>query len=467
MEPLPNTVVNSSVRKVLPSRGIRSFIDSLPLPTKGRDCWYDQQVLGLHLRVTPSGVKTWTWSYRNPNPRKYVIGKWPRVNEEVARKKAQLAQRDLDLNGIDPVDAKKARRAATEKARGIRRAHRRNGGSTTPEGTFSAIFEAYTDSFAREVKKGERSQITLDEVKRIINKEAATWMDRPMASITDDDVFVAMDAIRQRGAVVAANRFLSWTKAVWAWAVAHRRLVDANGNTVKVSPLLGLKKLEKEAARTRVLRRDEIGLFWQATETLDQPWRGFFRLLLLSGQRLNELAQAEWREIDGRVWKVPAHRVGNKNGEAHIVHLSEAALKVLADLPKSNSNYIFSIDGERPLSGFNRAKDRLDNAMMIAGDLPFSKEGYKNPFESNPKELTAYGGFTLHDLRRSAATGIGELGFPPHIVDLVLAHKLGGIAGRYNHAQLDEQRDKALETWGRQVMAWVSDGQSNVVVAFG
>jgi integrase len=462
MESPANTVVKPTGRRTLPARGVRQFINSIRPPVTGRDVYYDSVIRGLCLRVSPSGNKSWLWQYRNPAPKKFTIGKWPRINEETARRLAQLAQRDLDLSNVDPLDAKRKRREAAEKARTARRTHRHNGTGTAPTGTFRAVFEAYVADFTREVAKGERSQITLDELKRIINKEAASWMDRPMASITDDDVFVAMDAIRQRGAVVAANRFLAWAKAIWVWAVAHRRLVDANGQTVKVSPLVGLKKLEKEVERKRVLRHKEIVLFWRASETFEQPWKSFFHALLLTGQRLNEVAQAEWKEIDGRVWKVPAHRVGNKNGEAHIVHLSEAALKVLADLPKTGK-YIFSVDGERPISGFNRAKVRLDNAMLAVAGLPPSKDGYKSPFETNPQELESFGSFTFHDLRRSCATGLGELKFPPHVVDIILNHRLRGVGARYNHAALEEECSRALELWGTQLLSWVDSQPSNVV----
>jgi integrase len=450
--------MGTTIRKTLPSRGVKAFVESIPLPATGRDSWYDPAVLGLYLRVTPKGVKTWTWGYRNPTPRKLVIGKWPRVDQDAARRLAQIAQRELDLAGTDPTDAKKARRKAAETAMTARRAHRRH---TAPEGTLRTIFGLYIQDFQREVAKGAKSQVTLDELRRIIGKEMADLMDLPMAEITDDMIWRIMDGIRARGAMVSANRFLAWAKSLWGWAIAHRRLVDAAGQTIKTNPLAGLRKLEKEKPRERFLHRDEVILFWRATETLEPVWRGFFRLLLLTGQRLSELQLAEWKEFDGHVWRVPGHRVGRKNHGAHAVYLSDAAMEVLADLPRTSGPYVFSLDGERPIASVDDAKERLDTAMLAAAGLPGKK--YTNPFVSDPRDLTAYGSFTSHDLRRTAATHMGELRIAPHVIELALGHKLPGVMGTYNRAALEEECAKALTTWANQIIAWTSGEPSNVL----
>ena len=156
------------------------------------------------------------------------------------------------------------------------------------------------------------------------------------------------------------------------------------------------------------------------------------------------------------VWVIPRHKV--KNARAHEVHLSEAAVAVIQSLPRVGEGLIFTTTGEAAVSGFSRAKRRLDardgeGAAQISsssGRRCWVSEGDRvAPGKPLPIEIPDW---TLHDLRRTAATGMARLSFPPHVVDKVLNHMSGtirGVAAVYNRFEYLDERRAALEAWGR------------------
>lgn len=153
-------------------------------------------------------------------------------------------------------------------------------------------------------------------------------------------------------------------------------------------------------------------------------------------------------EVSGALWTIPSARV--KNTDEHTVPLSEAALAVLAGVEriKGKAGLIFTTNGKTPVSGFTRAKERLDAEITKLADG-----------EAIPA-------FTLHDLRRTAATGMAGLGFPPHVVEAVLNHRSGtrrGVAGVYNRFSYAEEKAAALEAWGRRVLSLVEGKPGNVL----
>ena len=156
------------------------------------------------------------------------------------------------------------------------------------------------------------------------------------------------------------------------------------------------------------------------------------KLLILTGQRLNEVATAPWSEfdLDKAVWKLPGSRT--KNGRAHVVHLSQTAIGILNHLPKiDGSDWLLTTTGTTPISGFSKAKKKLD---VISG----------------------ISDWTFHDLRRSFATHVTEtLGYSPVVVDKILNHVSGsvkGVAAIYQRGEYLEERKIALEKWDTFVL---------------
>src|SRR4029077_19722453 len=160
------------------------------------------------------------------------------------------------------------------------------------------------------------------------------------------------------------------------------------------NPVANVDKVVKEIARDRVLEDDEIVAFWAACGELDWPFGPLYKLLLVTAQRRDEVAGMKWDEIDlkKRVWIIPRERA--KNDRAHEVHLSDLAIEIIEGVQQS-SPLLFTTNGERHVSGYSRSKTTLDRHMGIDD-------------------------WILHDLRRTAATGMAKLNIPPHVVDKIL-----------------------------------------------
>jgi integrase len=182
--------------------------------------------------------------------------------------------------------------------------------------------------------------------------------------------------------------------------------------------------------------------------------------LLLTAQRRDEVARMEWPEIDlaKRTWNIPRHKV--KNDRAHEVHLSAAAIEILESLPRLGDGLVFTVTGTTAVSGFSRAKRRLDAAMVKARrralDLPENDAELRKRLgmpagKPLPVEIPDW---ILHDLRRTAATGMARLNIPPHVVDKILNHVSGtirGVAAVYNRFEYLDERRRALDAWGGYV----------------
>jgi integrase len=196
-----------------------------------------------------------------------------------------------------------------------------------------------------------------------------------------------------------------------------------------------------------------------------------FKLLLLTAQRRDEVGGMEWSEIEPlykRVWTNPRDKA--KNDRRHEVHLSELTIEIIRELPRMSlskadgvgsepSSYLFTTNGERPVSGFSKAKRRLDEYMMQLLGAGIEETG-------NDPQGAEIEGWILHDLRRTAATRMAGLNIAPHVVDRILNHVSGtirGVATVYNRHAYLEERKAALEAWGRHVESLVRPGPTNVV----
>jgi integrase len=201
----------------------------------------------------------------------------------------------------------------------------------------------------------------------------------------------------------------------------------------------------KADGRNRVLSDGEIAKFWAATETLPQMFGAALKLLLLTGQRREEVGQMTWSELnaDFSLWSLSGARTKNKL--PHVVPLPPAAREIIAGVIRISDTYVFpSNTGVTPISGWSKCKSQLDQAM---GDgVP--------PWR-------------VHDLRRTCVTGMAEIGVRPDVIELVVNHRSGhrgGIAGVYNKAEMMPERRAALEAWERRVVEIVEGKAADNVV---
>ena len=197
---------------------------------------------------------------------------------------------------------------------------------------------------------------------------------------------------------------------------------------IEVSPCAGIRAPAAETSRDRVLSDDELRAVWRAADALETPYDGFIKLLILTGARRSEVAGMMWREIDfdAKLWTLPAARA--KNATEYQIPLSDSAVQILRALPRiADSDLVFTLSGRVPIRGFHNVKTRIDD-LMPAGPS-----------------------WTLHDFRRTFASGCARLGIAVHVVEAALNHRSGsirGIAAVYNRYSYDTEKRAALKFGG-------------------
>jgi integrase len=382
----------------------KSAVDALKAASKDTVYW-DAGLPGFGVKVTPRSRKVFVVLYRiggaGSRLRKYTIGPYGRVTLQMARAEAQkvLAAR---LEGRDP---------ATEKRESKRRM------------TADRVDDLIEVFIVQHVSKTRKAA----EISRLLRREVVSrWGNRCVHAIGKRDIVELASEIAQRGTPMAANTLLKVIKTFLNWCVG-RAVIDA-------SPAEGVPLPGKEVARDRVLTNNELASVIRAARQIGGAYGGIVEMLALTGQRREEVAQMVGDEIDfnSRTWTLPGSRT--KNGKPHIVHLSEACIKLIKRASRLGS-YVFSISGVKPFQNFTNAKRALD-------------------------ELSGVTGWRLHDLRRTCVSGMAGLGVPPHVADKILNHQSGtisGVAAVYQRHHFLAERKLALERWGQYIETLVGE----------
>lgn len=384
----------------------------------------DDLCTGLYLVVQPTGKKSWQVRYRHGGVhRRMTLASFPTLTLAAARVRAREVMAAAS-EGRDPAEEVKAAKAPK------------------PEDDRDKIKTLIGQYDKRHLKGLKSGDVVRRELDRFVVKE---WGERDIHSITKRDVIDLLDGIADSGRVVTANRVRAYLNKFLNWAVER--------DILPLSPATGVKPVAKEASRDRVLTDDEIRWFWQACEAEGFPWGPLGKVLLLTGQRLNEAAQITEGEIRGDLWHLSADRT--KNGRAHDVPLSDAVQAVLGAVERieGKPGFIFTTTGTTPVSGFFKARAHLAEAMER---LAAEERG----------EAVAIPRWTFHDLRRTAATGMARLGIPVRVTEAVLNHISGtggGIVAVYQRHDYADEKRQALEAWGRFVLSLVQDQPDNVV----
>jgi integrase len=412
-------------------------------PTSARQEIPDALLPGLYLIVQPSGAKSFAVRYRHAGqPRKLTLGPYPTVNLEAARALGSKALRAA-AEGRDPAGEKQsakveAKQQAAEKVRGQR-------------DLFENVAREFIERYAKPRSKQKNKPDAWHETGRILGLKPdpsdstklieqggdviPRWRGRKVQEITKRDIIALLDEVNDRGAPIMANRTFSAVRKLFNWAVAR--------DIIAASPCAGVEPPASENSRDRILTDDELLLVWKAADADGWPFGPIVRLMILTGQREGEIAGMRWKELDldGKLWTLPAPRV--KNAEQHGVPLSDAAVAILKGLPriKTDGGFVFAGRHGQPVTGFSRAKDRIDAATTKA---------------NRGKPLA---GWVFHDLRRTAASGMARLGIQLPVIEKVLNHKSGtfrGIVGVYQRHGFAEEKRTALAAWASHVEAVVS-----------
>jgi integrase len=418
-----------SARHVLTDKQIEN---AKPAPARGRYMLWDAVAPSLALRVTDRGHKSFV-VHRRVNGRLVMLtlGEYPALKLGEAREQAREKLREM-TRGIDPRQSDAPRVTAS----GLRR------------DSFEGAVESY---IKREVEKNRRPR-TQDEIIRPLRKLLIPkWGSLPLSVIGPREIIAVLDELVDAGTPVAANRTYSVLRRFFRWCV-ERHLITTN-------PAIAVRKPIKEESRSRVLGDDELREVWIASEALDWPFGPFIRGLILTGQRRNELASMKWSDIDGiaRQWLIPGSRT--KNAKDHIIPLSKPVQALLDKAPRlvrkdetdeeQQDHPVFTTTGKTPIAGFSRAKSKLDSEILKM------RRNHAAEAEREPAKVKPLPAWTLHDLRRSCATGMARIGVQPHVIEAVPNHSSGfraGVAGIYQRHPYLEERRHALDAWADHIV---------------
>mgnify|MGYP003700743005 CR=1 FL=1 len=399
-------------------------VKRLKPPADGQVEYFDELLPGFGLRISSKGRKAWVLFYRpKAGPKR---GKLRRMTLEASADALPLAQareqardvfRRVEL-GEDPADDRKRARDAVATAK-----------------TVAEAVDQFIERYAKPRNRDWR------ETQRLLDKNVVAEIGTtPIADVTRADLIDIIDKTADR-APFSANRTLSALRKMMRWHVER--------GTIETSPAEGISPPTKEVDRDRVLTEAELRWFWQATGAEGFPFGALFRLLLTTAQRLGEATGGEWAEIsiEERLWRIPRGRT--KGDRAHEVALSPISLEVLEGLPRIG-RLLFSTseDGGRPVAGMSRAKKRIVVRMQELADA----EG-AGPIPD----------WRLHDLRRTAGTGMASSGVPVSTISRVLNHAEGGVTKVYNRFSYGDEKRDALERWGRKLEAIIGVERDNVV----
>jgi integrase len=377
-------------------------VSAIKPPAAGQEEYPDEIVTGLRLRVGAGGRKAWIVRARaGGKPFNKTIGAYPLMSLGKARDAARTLMEEMDrTGGVAPVDR-----------------------------TFGQLVNLWLEKVAEPNNSSHAQQKRRLEIHILPD-----WKDRLLSEIRRADVRDLIDGIEGD---VAPNRVLSLIKTIFRYAMSR--------DWIEASPADAVAKPREESARDRFLDMAEVKRVWEAADLLGYPFGGYVRMLLLTAQRRTEVAEMRWTDVDldNKTWIIPPEATKSDRGQ--LVPLSPAAISILEAVPNLG-DYVFTTDGESPISGFAKAKSRLDSFLEAKGGTMAS--------------------WRFHDLRRTAATHMVRLGVTETIVGRVLNHAAQGVTAKVYalHSYAPEKRS-ALDRWAAEIEREIAGKLAGNVVA--
>ena len=386
----------------------KANIERIKLPSdKSELIVFDETLPGFGLRIRAGGKRTWIAQYRfGSKQRRVTLASVATCDAEKARERAKETLARVQL-GQDPQALKIAARAPK-----------------VSELTLGELVELYLPSAQRRLKQSTYSGVSLH-----LRKHWRQLHTLPVREVERRHVAVELGRIAKDSGLYGANRSRAALSSLFSWAIGEG-LAERN-------PVVGTNKATDEEARDRVLSEAELAAVWRGAGLGD--YASIVRLLILTGQRREEVGGMLWSEINmtGAVWSIGANRT--KNGLAHDVPLSAPALTILRGLQRRKGRELVFGSREGPFQGWSNAKSALDGRVTSL-------------LGRNPPP------WRLHDIRRTVATWLGDIGALPHVVEAILNHVSGhraGVAGVYNRTTYAAEKRSALRAWAEYVAATV------------
>ncbi len=384
--------------------------------------YFDEAVKGLCLTVSPGGTKTFNLIYTRPVNGKRArmkLGRYPELQLAKARERARATRAEVS-EGSDPVAAKRAAAASM---------------------TVRDLVENYIGRHAS-------TKRTADAIARRLRKNVSEVIgDIRVAELHRRDITRVIDEIKDRGAPIEANRVFEDLRAMVRWA---RGRGDLDENLME-----GMRKPSEAVERDRVLDAPEIKTMWTALASADmrESTRNIIRLCLVTGQRVGEVCGMTRDELDLQrgVWLIPPAR--SKNKREHAVPLPSLALEILDE--QINAIDTLADRKGRAASGFVFPAP--------GGRAPMTNAAVSKAIKRNEGDGLTLGiePFTPHDLRRTCATRMEEIGISPFIVGHVLNHisiTKASITSRiYARYSYEKEKREALEAWSKRLLALVGE----------
>lgn len=404
---------------------------------------FDDEQRGLAVRVTASGGRTYLCQYTlHGHKWRVPLGACSAVPLAKAREAAAVVMGDV-AKGRNPA-AERREAAAAERAR-----------RTRNRLTLRVLIEDWN----RLHLAGKRPSYASEAV-RALHSAFIGHLDDAAEDLDRVAVVRALDGVlrrhnRREGSAgdkvkgsAMTGRTAAYGRAAFAWALKR--------GAVSLNPFAALPVDKSVAKRERVLSDQEVVEIWRAAGDAAAPYSSIIRLLILTGQRRGEVAGMAWNELaeDMVIWSLPRERT--KNGTAHAVPLSKPAREILRALLPDDANEAKRVLNDRrtagalvlpgaaetPFAGWSKAKRALDKAIMDAR----TKAG------ANAVSLVPW---SVHDLRRTVATGLQRLGVRLEVTEAVLNHISGsrsGIAGVYQRHDWAAEKRAALDAWAAHVV---------------
>jgi integrase len=411
-------------------------VDAMTAAPKQQMLW-DEDLSGFGLKVSPAGNKVYLVQYRmggrGSPTRRYTIGThgnpWTPAG---AREEAERVLR-LVRQGTDPVEQK----AEGERKRKLASAL-----------AFDGYSKLFLDLYVRPEWKSSYGYA--ESILRL--HVAPALRTKPLPSIRKSDLTALFDGL-PRNQIALRRNVYSVVRRLFRWAKGR--------GDIEVNPLDDFEAPPAPRARDRVLQDWELRLAWLASEELGYPFAPFYRLLIGTGQRREEVSGLDWRELNraSAEWNLPATR--SKNGLASVTHLSAPMIAELDGVAGGEKwpkrGLVFTTTGKTPVSGYSKGKARLDAEMLTLGRKEAEAAG--ETFEMAP--------WRVHDLRRTFATGMQRLGVRFEVTEAVLNHVSGsksGVAGVYQRHDWKDEKKDALTAWAAHVERIVKGVEETNVV---
>jgi len=376
--------------------------------------FFDDEVKRFGLRLRASGRRSWIIQYEKwGRSRRVTLGNEAVITPEQARHlaKQELAKVDLGADvAADRADAK-----VKEKR------------------LFKSVVDQYLQARGIDLRKGELRQTTLTEVTRYLIRDFKRLHNMPLSAIERADVASILRDKANAGSPIAADVARSVLATFFGWCV-EQGFVDTN-------PVGKRSKKSRRQSRDRVLDDAELAAVWKACANDD--YGKIVRLLIITGARRDEIGGMRWGEfdIDNRTWTLPAERA--KNNRALKLTLPGLAWEIVeSTTQRAFNDHLFGI----------------------------GKNGFNNWFSTKRAlhQRSGTKGWTVHDLRRSAATGMANIGVQPHIIEATLNHVSGhkaGVAGIYNRSSYEREVRNALALWAEHIIS-ITTGEQRKVISF-